>query len=67
MLLFSNFCGSFSSFVGVAVSNNCFFNNCFFCFYNSFGVGRFFSGIAISFGVATIAREEGYAHNNSKR
>lgn len=67
MLLFSSFCGSFNSFVGVAVSNNWFFNNCFFFFYNGFGVGRFFSGIAISFGVATIAREEGYAHNNSKR
>lgn len=67
MLLFSSFCGSFNSFVGVAVSTNCFFTNCFFFFYNGFGVGRFFSGIAISFGVATIAREEGYAHNNSKR
>lgn len=62
MLLFSSFCGSFNSFVGVAVSNNW-----FFFFYNGFGVGRFFSGIGISFGVATIAREEGYAHNNSKR
>lgn len=67
MLLFSSFCGSFSSFVRVAVRSNNFFNNFFFFCYNGFGVGRFFSGIAISFGVATIAREEGYAHNNSKR
>ncbi len=66
LLLFCFGSGSFSCFVCIAVSNNSFFfNNCSF-FYN-FGSSRFFSGIAISFGVATIAREERNAHNNSKR